>query len=765
MRKGEAHLSLRIFIDTTLLILIVLLSTFIHGTVILDIPPREQWCWSDQCPGVGYCGETGLQSAALHFGSWVSQEIVRNSDGPCSSSQKLTGVCQLLVGVNDVTSATNLKLKYTKWNSNLATPQSTAFLSWIKSSLDLGYPIVAGFYAVGGTDSDYDHIMTIIGYDSATSGTVSYVYWNDFSQQKTTKVSVSGLFKTRSTCTDSAQSFCLPLNTNFAIRIEGNQDSNGETLRAKLSVSSWTEPDYSSEDQVSPKPAPIQLASNLTISGVTKGYQYAILRFDDYSIVPVSNFGKSTQKAKQYCFTAPADGIVNVVVPDKLLSNQSYFFRIVLNNTCTPSAPAKPVSPFNSIKPIAPGLLIPPVKPMARIIPVAGQPKKPIAPFISAPFTPVPKPAFPVIAPVAPKSKPTRPLLRPDRPITKPSFPLSPNIPLYALKPSAPLTLTSPTKPVAPALASLSVILDIPPREQWCWSDQCPGVGYCGETGLQSAALHFGSWVSQEIVRNSDGPCSSSQKLTGVCQLLVGVNDVTSATNLKLKYTKWNSNLATPQSTAFLSWIKSSLDLGYPIVAGFYAVGGTDSDYDHIMTIIGYDSATSGTVSYVYWNDFSQQKTTKVSVSGLFKTRSTCTDSAQSFCLPLNTNFAIRIEGNQDSNGETLRAKLSVSSWTEPDYSSEDQVSPKPAPIQLASNLTISGVTKGYQYAILRFDDYSVVPISNFGSSTRIAKQYCFTAPTDGIVNVVVPDKLLSNQSYFFRVVRNSSCFFNRAIK
>jgi len=332
MRTSEAHLSITVFIRKTLLILVVLPSSFIHAIVILDIPPREQWCWSDQCPGVGYCGETGLQSAALHFGSWVSQEIVRNSDGPCSN--KLSGQCQLLVGVNDVTSATNLKLKYTTWNSNLSTPQSTAFLSWIKSSLDLGYPIVAGFYAVGGTDSDYDHIMIIIGYDSTTSGTVSYVYWNDFSQQATTKVSVSGLFKTRSTCTDSAQIFCLPLNTNFAIRLEGNQDSNGETLRAKLSVSSWTEPDYSSEDQVSPKPAPISLASNLTISGVTKGSQYAILRFDDYSIVPTSNFGNSTRIAKQYCFTAPADGIVNVVVPDKLLSNQSYFFRIVRNSTC-----------------------------------------------------------------------------------------------------------------------------------------------------------------------------------------------------------------------------------------------------------------------------------------------------------------------------------------------------------------------------------------------------------------------------------------------
>jgi hypothetical protein len=53
--------------------------------------------------------------------------------------------------------------------------------------------------------------------------------------------------------------------------LHGGIHFNKDTLQHKLRVSSWTEPDYSSEDQTKPTLAHIALYANLTISGVYKG--------------------------------------------------------------------------------------------------------------------------------------------------------------------------------------------------------------------------------------------------------------------------------------------------------------------------------------------------------------------------------------------------------------------------------------------------------------------------------------------------------------
>jgi hypothetical protein len=293
----------------------------------LDIPARQQWCYAASCPHSGYCGETAFQSSLLYYGNYVSQELVRYADNKaCTSSQKLTGECQLLVGVNDVTAATNLKLKYTKSYG----ASSTTFLSWIKTSLDLGYPVTAGFYVAGNKDPDYDHIMIIIGYETATNntGSVTALYWNDFSVSTTTRVAVTNVFRSRNTCTSTTQPYCLPLNYNYGIRLQGNTDDTSP-LSQSLKVNSWYEPDYSSEDQVTPKPSPLLLTGTLTIRGVVKGTRYSIRRYDrmDYT--------SSTAAAVQYCFIANVTGTFTYVLPHKLVSDKMYFFRTKINNTCT----------------------------------------------------------------------------------------------------------------------------------------------------------------------------------------------------------------------------------------------------------------------------------------------------------------------------------------------------------------------------------------------------------------------------------------------
>ena len=181
--------------------------------------------------------------------------------------------------------------------------------------------------------------MVIVGYaTSSTTGAVSALYMNDFSVQQTTIVDITTIFRTRNTCTNNAQPYCLSTTSNWGIRIEGNVDTVVETLKQKLKVSNWAEPDYSIEDQVSPTPRPIAITANLTISGVVQGKTYSILRFDSYSDVPASSFATSTRIAWKYCFTAPATGTYTLTISG-LMSDKSYFYRTINKNICTPINP------------------------------------------------------------------------------------------------------------------------------------------------------------------------------------------------------------------------------------------------------------------------------------------------------------------------------------------------------------------------------------------------------------------------------------------
>jgi hypothetical protein len=300
---------------------------FHHGknatSVLLNIPPREMWGWFDNVDG--YCGECSFQSVALYYGNYVSQEEVRYADGNE----------ELLVAVNDETAAKALRLDYEEWNYNQKTPQSTAFLAWVKKNIDAGVPVISGWYIrekSGTGDSDYDHIMPIVGYESS-GNSVSGIYHNDLYLQSHTYTSYAELFATRKGCSQSSApkrpyDYCLPTDVDYGMAVFGNTDPNDETYHTILQVSSWTEPDWGEEDDIHDKPTTIKVSA--TVYGLTAGVKYVILRFDDAKSLPKANtsFLKGSWST-QYPFTATGT-TYSYANFSTIQSDGTYFFRTVV---------------------------------------------------------------------------------------------------------------------------------------------------------------------------------------------------------------------------------------------------------------------------------------------------------------------------------------------------------------------------------------------------------------------------------------------------
>lgn len=289
--------------------------------VILDAPPRYMWGWGEGTSG--YCGSTSFQTHGIFWGNWISSEKVRDSDGGE----------ELLIAVNDEAAAQALKFPYEEWNYDQSTPQSNAFLSWIRSHIDEGHIVVVGMYERQPSgDKDYDHIVPVIGYETAESdsATISGLYFNDLWLNTTRYLSVPAGIASRKNCRQSSEpeqpyTYCLPVNVDYGIALLGIEDVNSETFRMTLEMPSWTEPDYGKEDGINAQPVPFTI--NATVFGLVPGVEYTTLRFDSYATLPTQDFihGPFTKK---WTFTATAE-TYHFVGFDTFMSNSTIFYRTV----------------------------------------------------------------------------------------------------------------------------------------------------------------------------------------------------------------------------------------------------------------------------------------------------------------------------------------------------------------------------------------------------------------------------------------------------
>jgi hypothetical protein len=279
--------------------------------------------------------------------------------------------------------------------------------------------------------------------------------------------------------------------------------------------------------------------------------------------------------------------------------------------------------------------------------------------------------------------------------------------------------------------------LDIPPRIQWPNAN-----GYCGETSIQSIALYYGTWVSQQLARTLAGG-----------EVLIGTNSPQVLQALNFTFTQWDNTGMQPQFQGFMVWLKSNLAIGYPAYFGAYLTdGNNDPDYDHIMpaTGIAYTNLSAYDPSDVltYNDNFGDQIVRPA--SQLSATRASCSyNSTQGGCIPQGVDYGIAVTGVVDPQHVTLPVSLSVPT------SSEPNVSQGASAAQLTGTVTVTGLTSGVMYSLFRYDDYTKVPSAASAAdyaSSSFTHRTDFTA-TGSAWTLVDPNTFTSDGSSTYRCV------------
>ena len=278
------------------------------GMTMLNLPPRLQWE-----NGHGYCGETSIQTSALYYGTYISQNMAR----------KLAGG-ELLISVNEYPVLKGLGLTYDEWNYDAKTPQYKAYLVWVKQHLNQGHPVILTVYVKGMTDPDFDHIIPAVGFSSQDMRKYSdsdNLAFNDNFAKTPFLRSFGSMQDTREMKGNGAtEKYCIPRNVDYGCAVTGIVDVKHETVPVSLRINFWNEPNVSLKEKAK------TLHGVITINSLRPGSKYLLLRYNNYKKLPKSGFAAS-KADKTVKFTADAK---MMTFNDSIKSNTVAIYRCVL---------------------------------------------------------------------------------------------------------------------------------------------------------------------------------------------------------------------------------------------------------------------------------------------------------------------------------------------------------------------------------------------------------------------------------------------------
>ena len=317
-------------------------TTYTAGS---KLPPRIQWD-----ANYGYCGETAFISAGLNYGQYISQYDARALASK-NVRQSLES-SQLLLGVNDVAAAKAMHLSATAFNT-AQQPTAPAFLTWVKSNVTAGYPVVIGvfvnqsrFYGttnLNAGDAEYDHIVAVTGITSThplTGPTTYYaddvLTFNDNGEWTGTNGQPQNVFNysfgtfatTRQRANaKSAAVYSLKSGADYGIAITGIIDLSRETVPVRLTTSTNAEiPAMVDGSNTRPAAKPVTLT--ITVSNLKPGTTYTLYRYNTMANVPDSNINANAAKAAQKWTIKVAAG-TTYTMTQTINSNETAVYRAV----------------------------------------------------------------------------------------------------------------------------------------------------------------------------------------------------------------------------------------------------------------------------------------------------------------------------------------------------------------------------------------------------------------------------------------------------
>ena len=316
-------------------------TTYTAGS---KLPPRIQWD-----ANYGYCGEVSFISAGLNYGQYISQYDARALASK-NAGQRLES-SQLLLGVNDVAAAKAMHLTATAFNTTQQ-PTSTAFLTWVKSNVTAGYPVVIGvfmnqnrFYGTTNLyagDTEYDHIVAVTGMTSTRplTGTATYYAddvltfndngeWTTNGQPQNAFSFAFGTFVTtrQQANAKTAAVYSLKNGADYGIAITGIIDLSHETMPVRLTTSTNAEtPAIVDGSNTRPAAKPVTLT--ITVSSLKPGTTYTLYRYNSMTKVPDSNINANVANAAQKWTIKIASGSTYTMT-QTINSNEIAVYRAV----------------------------------------------------------------------------------------------------------------------------------------------------------------------------------------------------------------------------------------------------------------------------------------------------------------------------------------------------------------------------------------------------------------------------------------------------
>ena len=179
----------------------------------------------------------------------------------------------------------------------------------------------------------------------------------------------------------------------------------------------------------------------------------------------------------------------------------------------------------------------------------------------------------------------------------------------------------------------------------------------------------------------------------------------------------------------------------YPaIIAEYVTDAGADPDYDHIIPVIGAGSFIT------FYNLYSTTAMT-FPESRFSATRATCKRTLlQGGCAPLNVDYGVAVTGIAGGTG--------LGSFRPVRLDVPNPIQPK-TPTLMQGTVTVSGLTAGKTYRLLRYINPATVPVTAaaaLGTRPVGTTSVDFNA-TGATYKLVDPVKFLSSSTTFYRCV------------
>jgi hypothetical protein len=121
--------------------------------VVLSIPDRPQ---AKESPPSGWCGETAIQEALLHYGAWVSQRAIHDAGRSIHPDLYSPEVPVALASLGVV---------FDTYGAGKGSA-SGGFAGFVRAAIDAGDPVLAGVKLLPTAHPDWalDHFVLAVGY-------------------------------------------------------------------------------------------------------------------------------------------------------------------------------------------------------------------------------------------------------------------------------------------------------------------------------------------------------------------------------------------------------------------------------------------------------------------------------------------------------------------------------------------------------------------------------------------------------------------------